>query len=43
MNSAGVILSFLFYYPAKPLATKEITRKQILQFFDWVGLIGISV
>ncbi|KIX01177.1 uncharacterized protein Z518_08902 [Rhinocladiella mackenziei CBS 650.93] len=42
MNAAGAILSFAFYYPAKPLATKDITRREIIQGFDWVGLFGIS-
>ncbi|KIW99589.1 uncharacterized protein Z518_11328 [Rhinocladiella mackenziei CBS 650.93] len=41
MNIFGVVATFLFYFPAKPLATKETPARQIVAEFDYVGLFAI--
>ncbi|KAF5556070.1 hypothetical protein FNAPI_5861 [Fusarium napiforme] len=38
---AAAFVCLLTYFPATPLATRNITKKQIIREFDYLGLLGI--
>lgn len=43
MNLAGVIMSYLTYFPDKPLATRGSAASELVRTFDYIGLLGIVV